>query len=153
MIPSLIDIGNPAPWPVLPPGIHVATLSEIEAIFGQTPHRLRLYKGFCNAAKNLENAGCRTIYLDGSYTTGKDHPGDFDACWEIAGVDPLKLDTTLLDFSNLRAAQKAKYGGELFIANANAGNNLIFLDFFQTDRHTGKRKGILQLNLTGKTIP
>jgi len=34
--------------------------------------------------------------------------GDFDACWEAGGVDPAVLDPVLLDFSALRAAQKAK---------------------------------------------
>jgi len=153
MIPSLIDIGNPAPWRVLPPGIHVATLDEIEKTYCYTPHRTRLFRGFCQATKNLENAGCRVIYLDGSFTTEKDHPEDFDACWDLAGVDPYKLDPTLLDFTYKRAAQKAKYGGELFIANFDAAPGIIFLDFFQIEKYTGKNKGILMINLTGNIVP
>ena len=43
-----------------------------------------------------------------------------------------------------REAQKAKFGDEMFIANA-PGNR--FLDFFQLDRDGGP-KGIIQINLT-----
>jgi len=154
MIPDFIDLGNPAPWQVLPPGIHIVTLKEIESSFGNnTPHRQNLFNGLCAALKNLEQAGCRTVYLDGSFVSDKDHPGDFDACWDHKGVDPNKLDPTLLDFSNKREAQKIQYGGELFIAAALAAPGISFLKYFQTDRYTGKKKGILQINLTGKTFP
>ncbi len=45
----------------------------------------------------------------------------FDVCWKDDNVDLellLELDLVLLDFSNKRANQKAKYGGELFLASA-----------------------------------
>ena len=72
---------------------------------------------------------------------------DFDACWNLAGVDVRKLDPVLLDFKNNRAAQKAKYGGELFIANGQAAPGILFLDFFQLDRYSGRQKGILSMDL------
>jgi hypothetical protein len=87
------------------------------------------------------------VYIDGSFVTRKDIPGDFDGCWEAAGVDPDKLDPALLEFANLRAAQKAKFLGELFPAEADAdpyGNS--FLDFFQMDRD-GNPKGIVAMEL------
>lgn len=147
MIPDLIDIGSGCPWPVLPPGVHKTSLGEIASIFAYTPHRKKLFTGFRNALSNLKQAGCSSVYLDGSYITGKNHPEDFDACWEVDGVDPTKLDPVLLDFSNNRSAQKKKYGGELFIISHFARPGMNFLDFFQTDRYTGQRKGILFLNL------
>ena len=49
-----------------------------------------------------------------------------------------------------RAAQKAKFGGELFPASASAGpGSGIFLEFFQVDKETGRRKGIIALDLGG----
>lgn len=45
---------------------------------------------------------------------------DYDAAWEMLGVDPYRLDPVLLDFSNSRAAMKAKYGGEFFPASFEA---------------------------------
>ena len=147
MIPSLVDIGNPAPYLVLPPGIHAATLDEIRQVYTYTPHRMSLFNGFCRAANALEVAGCQTIYLDGSFTTGKNHPDDFDGCWDATGVDPNKLDPVLLDFKDKRAAQKAKYGGELFIANRYAEPGIIFLDFFQIEKYSQRKKGILLVRL------
>lgn len=80
-------------------------------------------------------------------------PGDFDVCWEMSGVDLKSLyGSVLLDFSNGRARQKATYGGELFPANAHADSaGRRFLDFFQMDKDTGNRKGIVGLSL--KDIP
>ncbi len=103
--------------------------------------------GFRNALLDLKHAGCKSAYLNGSYTTGKNHPEDFDACWDPTGVEPRKLDPVLLDFSNKRSVQKKKYGGELFISSTYAQLGITFLDFFQTDRFTGQRKGILFLDL------
>ncbi len=61
---------------------------------------------------------------------------------------PCLLDPVLLDFSNQRAAQKAKYGGELFPAEAAAEpGGMRFVDYFQRDRVTGAAKGIVAIDL------
>ena len=106
--------------------------------------------GFRAAAGNLKRAGCRTVYLDGSFVTSKDIPNDYDACWEEDGVDPALLDPVLLTFDPGRATQKAQYAGELFPASviADAGG-LSFLEFFQTDKDTGNPKGIISIDLGG----
>jgi hypothetical protein len=79
--------------------------------------------------------------------TAKPHPADFDGCWEAAGVDPTRLDPVLLDFTDMRQAQKTKYLGELFIANALAApHGPRFVEFFQLDKQTGQPKGIVALN-------
>lgn len=78
-------------------------------------------------------------------------PNDFDACWSVEGVNPDLLDPVLLDFSDERAAQKAKFGGELFPAELIEGESeKPFLDFFQLDGRTGKLKGIVGLRLKRK---
>ena len=89
-------------------------------------------------------------YIDGSFVTAKDAPQDFDGCWEAAGVDPERLDPVLLNFTRGRAAQKAKYGGELFIANSPASPaGTTFIDFFQNDKASGAQKGIIAIDLGG----
>lgn len=138
------DTGN------LPPGVHGATWAEIVARFGWNAERTRLLDGLHRALESLKAAGCRTAYLDGSFVTEKDVPGDFDGCWEAGGVDPTALDPVLLDFTNPRAAQKARFGGELFIANSAATpSGTRFIDFFQKDRSTGEAKGIIAIDLRG----
>lgn len=143
MLPALTTDG------LLPPGIHVAEWDEVYAAFGTTPHRRRLLDGFCRAINALKSAGCKRAYLDGSFVTSKDKPGDFDGCWEEANVDPSLLDPILLTFGNGRAAQKIKFGGELFPAGslADPTSGSIFIDFFQIHKETGAAKGIIAIDL------
>ena len=143
MIPALTPSG------LLPPGIHWAAWDEIEERFAITEWRRTLSESVRQAAENLKEAGCRTLYLDGSFVTSKNHPGDFDGCWDPDGVDAAKLDPVLLDFTNGRAAQKRKYHGELFISSLPADGGLTFLDFFQRDKATGNPKGIIAIDLEG----
>ena len=145
MIPDFIDVG--APWHVLPPGVHDATLEQVEDRFAKSNHRKTLFSGFKSGVMALSKAGCRTILLDGSFVTSKPIPGDFDACWDPIGVDPKKLDPCLLDFSNQRRAQKQKFGGEFFPGTFLADGNRFFADFFQIDKHTGNPKGIVRIRL------
>jgi hypothetical protein len=120
--------------------------------YAVTEHRASLLEGLRAAIASLAAAGCSRAYLDGSFVTDKEVPGDFDACWETSGVDPVLLDPELLDFTNRRAAQKARYGGELFPAQISAEpGGTVFLDYFQRDRHTGEPKGIIALDIKGLT--
>lgn len=147
MIPNLISLGNPSPWPVLPPGIHDADFLEVAAKFALTPRRKWLLDGAVAAARALRYAGCRTFYLDGSFTTGKPVPRDYDGCWDPDHVDSTKLDPVLLKFDNKREVQKLKYRGELFINSLSADGRRNFLDFFQIDKDSGKPKGIIRISL------
>jgi hypothetical protein len=145
-IPPFHEGGN------LPPGIHDATWEEIVDRFGRTARREELLTGLHEALLSLRNAGCRRAYLDGSFVTAKEEPGDFDACWEIAGVDAGQLDPILLTFADARRAQKERFGGELFPAEAAAEpHGTRFLEYFQRDKLTGEPKGILALDL--ETLP
>ena len=142
VIPSFDERGN------LPPGIHSATWDEIVQRYATNERREQLLSGLRPAIESLRAAGCKRMYLDGSFVTDKDAPGDFDACWEVSGVDAGLLDAELLDFSDRRAAQKARYGGELFPAEAAAEPaGTVFLDYFQRDRATGDPKGIIAIEL------
>jgi hypothetical protein len=135
----------------LPPGIHQATWGEVVARYGYTPHRLRLLAGLKTALDVLREAGCQRVYLDGSFVAAKEAPNDFDACWEIAGVDfdrLERLEPVLLEWRSRRATQKARFGGELFIAESVGDRwGTPFLEFFQRDRATGAAKGIIALEL------
>ena len=144
MIPEFINIGASAPWPVLPPGIHDATLKEVEARFATTPHRVWLFGGFVRAVEALRRAGCLAIFLDGSFITAKPHPDDFDGLWDLNGVDPDELDPVLLDFTNMRAAQKAKYFGEMFLMQLPHQPGL--LPFFQKEKFSDEPKGIVRIS-------
>jgi hypothetical protein len=134
----------------LPSGVHEATWAEVVARYGTTPHRLALLAGLKAALDALHVAGCQRAYVDGSFTTAKAQPEDFDGCWEIEGVDLARLDPVLKTFTNRREAQKRAFGGELFPADWEAdASGTHFLEFFQRDRDAGRPKGIIALDLRG----
>lgn len=134
---------------LLPAGVHDASWAEVEVALGFSAKRKELLVGLKAACLNLRQAGATYVYIDGSFSTGKKQPGDWDCCYTAVGVDASKLDPVLKDYSNKRAAQKQKYGGEIFIANASSSGPFgpPYLDFFQKDKGTGKPKGIVRLDL------
>jgi len=133
---------------LLPPGIHWATWQEISDRFGTNGQRKILLAGLKKALNSLKKAGCLTVYIDGSFVTNKEIPVDFDGCWDPSNVDPYQLDPMLLRFETGRTTQKTKYGGELFITTMRNGNpGPVMLDFFQRDKDSGKRKGIVAIDL------
>jgi hypothetical protein len=142
MIPAPNAIGE------LPPGMHLATLAEVEAVFATTPRRRRLFEGLRRALQNLHAAGVRRVFIDGSFVTTKADPNDIDGCWEwTAEVHLDLLDPVLLDFAQARQAMRDKYGVDFFLATwVEAGLGLTFLDFFQRNREDTP-KGIVQLDL------
>lgn len=146
MIPPFDESGK------LPRGIHQATWREFVERYGTSDRRRELLEGLRRALVSLREARCLRAYIDGSFVTAKKRPGDFDACWEAGGVDPDILDPALLTFTNGRAAQKARFGGELFPAEAAAEpHSTRFLEYFQRDKLTGEAKGIVALELEGLT--
>lgn len=130
----------------------MATWEEISERFGHTQWRRQLLAGLEIALVSLRAAGCKMVYLDGSFVTAKVQPGDFDACWDAEGVRGDLLDWELRTeegFENGRAAQKRKYRGELFPANVGAdGLGTPFREFFQHDKD-GNPKGIIVIILKG----
>jgi len=145
MIPTFNSDG------ILPAGIHLVDWDVFSNAFGSSTHRRKLIGGLSYAMAFLRTAGCRRVYVDGSFVTTKTVPNDFDVAWDPAGVDLPRLKTlepVFFEFDNDRAAQKAKFFGEFFPSSINAdpaGNT--FLEFFQIDKHTGNQKGIIALDL------
>lgn len=136
---------------MLTPGVHTISWDEFVLEYGYNPHRSNLISGLKKALEHLKSVGCKLVYIDGSFVTQKVDPGDFDACWEHAGVNLPKLKTdypVFFDFADGRANQKATYGGELMPAEviARIHPRALYRDFFQFDKE-GNRKGIIGLKL------
>ncbi len=132
----------------MPVGEHVASWDEVLERFGWNEKRRALLDGLAQALELLGAVGCQRVWLNGSFVTAKDEPGDFDACWDTDGVDLDEIDPVFLDFSAGRVAQKRRFGGEFFPNVVEAGTGLAFAEFFQNERD-GSRKGIVALNLGG----
>lgn len=142
MIPEFNKFGN------LPEGIHEVKWDEFSDRFGTNYYRRSMIRGMKEALDNLKQAGCKRVYVDGSFVTSKYHPKDYDGCWEPDGVKPELLDPVLIDFSKGRAAQKTKFRGELFLStHSTQDTGETFLDFFQGDHENDTKKGIVAFNL------
>lgn len=131
----------------LPPGIHSMSWSEAEKLLAFNPRRKKLMKGLLDACREFRRAGATSFYVDGSFVTKKPNPSDWDGCYTSAGIDPNLLDPVFLDFSDDRAAQKAKFLGEAFPAETAAvAFGEPYLSFFQQTKN-GKTKGIVEIDL------
>ena len=149
MIPEPNAEGN------LPAGVHEAEWPEIAARFGTTVTRRRLLSGLAEGLRLLMAAGCRRVWLDGSFVTASEvalgrGPRDFDACWDIAGVDLSRLALSAEEFFEFRPGhpgQKRRWSGEFFpVGGPVPPGGIDQVEFFQTDR-AGGAKGILLLSL------
>jgi hypothetical protein len=134
---------------LLPPGIHWSIWSEIAARFGTNEHRRVLLGGLRKGIQFLGTAGCKRLFIDGSFVTRKEIPADYDVCWDTEGVDLATLrdlEPAFVSFANGRALQKTRLFGEFFPA-ASAAEVAppfrTFLNFFQQDKITGLTKGIV----------
>lgn len=139
----------------LPAGEHHATWTEIADTFGWNPTRRRQLDGLAQGLAALAQARCTRVWLNGSFVTGKDEPGDFDCVWSPTGVDRRvlqRLAPELLDLSNHRAAQKLRFGGEFLPNVIERSSAKAFEQFFQTDRN-GNPKGIVVIDPTRETWP
>ena len=130
----------------LPVGEHNTTWAEFASRFGGNNRRKALLGGLHSVLVELQRVGCRTVWIDGSFVTIKSEPKDFDMCWDSSGVDEAALDPVFFIFANGRAAQKAKYGGEMLPANAPADTQgTTYRQFFQ--QKYGVAKGIVRIDL------
>jgi len=144
MIPEFDENGN------LPPGVHFCDWQEFVERFGTNDTRRRMIAGLQLAITQLKAAGCRTIYINGSFVTIKPNPQDFDACYdnETVDIEYLRINAPRLLNHYDRAGQKAKYRGEIFPSQQPIGNyGINSFELFQRDRQQNV-KGIIAIDLT-----
>ncbi len=152
MLPEFVQATDRYDDSYMPAGVYDATWTEVVVKFGFSYKRQQLLPGLKAACLALRIAGAAHLYLDGSFVSNKKNPGDWDACFPMQGVDPALLDPVLLDYRNDRAAQKAKYKGETFLADHSSGMlGPPYLQFFQKNKKTGAPKGIVRLDLGSVT--
>lgn len=130
-------------------GIHSIPWDDFMQRYSFSSRRKNLFTGMRLALLNFRDAGCKHVYIDGSFVTTKFEPNDYDACWEVGQ----HIKWNLLDpvFVNVPRhgtdPQIIKYGGEFYPDKIIEGRSgLTFLDFFQQDRD-GNRKGIVRIDL------
>lgn len=127
-------------------GVHEATLEELAAAFGAVNFRRRaIMDGLRWVVERLRNYGVETIWVDGSFLTSKERPGDVDVVY----VPPDGADTGTwgyLSFPNRRELKKLKKV-DLWPHPSPQRRGLgaiPLIEWFQTDED-GVAKGVLLL--------
>jgi len=136
----------------LPEGVHELSLEDFKLMFVYNNRRTQIFEGFLVLLKDLRAINCRVVYVDGSFVTSKEQPGDIDVCWE----DDEEINWDLLDsnypiFFDMnppREAQQRRYHADVFPGSFYVGRSgILFKDFFQQHKETGNKKGIIKINI------
>jgi hypothetical protein len=133
----------------LPAGDHNASLDEMEDRFCGTYRRRVIFTGLKRVVEQLEANGVRTIWVDGSFVTGKARPSDVDVIYvPPPGSDPAGWG--LLSFAR-RKDLKEIWRVDLWPFPSpqpvlgKPGQYQTIREFFSTDRD-GVAKGFIQLS-------
>jgi hypothetical protein len=129
----------------MPPGIHTVTLAEVKDKFAYNAKRIALFAGLNRVVGILSEAKCPEVFLDGSYITQKEEPGDYDLCFEPTGLQPTEPLRALLAAKENR---KAEYLGDIFARLPEPPYHHDHVTDWQKDgRNDDVIKGILRINL------
>ena len=133
-------------------GIHEMSLEDFKEKFVFNSRRGQIFKGFLILIDDLRAINCQTVYVDGSFVTLKEIPGDIDVCWDDGDdINWELLDSDYPIFFDLdppREAQQLRYHADVFPANIyEGGSGKLFKDFFQQHKDTGNPKGIIKINI------
>ncbi len=137
----------------LPVGVHDCDVVEIEALFGKftrTDRRIALTRKLREYVTLVREAAVgRYLYVDGSYVTDKDEPGDVDVLLVLQ--DTASLDRLVPPFEyNARSGKfvKRKFGFDFFFGFEGDDSSAAALRLFRRVKgHPDAEKGILRVSL------
>lgn len=133
----------------LPPGIYSVSIEELKSRCTGNIWRKDLFTHLEKLIKDLKLIDCKTLYVDGSFTTNKRIPSDIDVCWDNREIDynmARAILPVLFDFRFGRKYQQLEYKCDIFPAyEMEMDSGVLFIDFFQKDKSTGNPKGIIEI--------
>ena len=142
---------------LLIPGEHKLTIDEFKEIFVYNDKRRLIFSGFQKLLGIFKQIECSHIYADGSFVTKKPFPSDIDICWHMDENKEqrnkqlkklLEICKPLIFLNDNREFIQNEFYADVFPANTLEGaSGLMFKDFFKKDKHTGKEKGIIIIDL------
>jgi hypothetical protein len=136
----------------LPRGIHTLTWQEFSKRFAYNPVRQKLLRGLLRGIRLLQNVGCHSIYIGGSFVTTKEFPSDVDVIWESSDMSFERVERVSPVFLEEEPGcpyQKSHFGAEFYPSECiESISGLSFLEFFQCDFEQGRRRGIVRIDIT-----
>ena len=129
----------------LPEGLHFATETEVEALFGTTNMRRRtLMRQLSYFLQLARAAGALRFFVNGSFVTTKPEPGDVDAVCLMPAGWSAEISIAAQEPHAIALWRSPK---ELFIAYSESRWHQ-WVEFFSGTREPdGRRKGIVEIQL------
>ena len=150
-IPDLTEHG------LLPVGVHDATLDEVVARFGSgTPRRAELGANLRRFAALLEDIGLFTdLFVDGSFTTDAEPPGDVDVVMQLPGAKMTELAQHPRSTELERRAVKLRFEVDALLEASESGATFmvgLFMtlkakDVIARKVSASQRRGIMRIKL------
>lgn len=131
--------------PEYSPVPHSVTFAEFREKFGYNQHRSWLIEGLRRAALELRRAGCAIIYVGGSFTSDKEFPSDYDACFNPIGVSG-SLSPLLIEERYL-TERRNEYFGDWLIGRPDDGAAGYWYRFLAFDDRTGRANTMYAIKL------
>jgi hypothetical protein len=119
-------------------------MAQIKKRFAYNFRRRFLFQGLTNVLRILEQANCKKVFLNGSFITRKEEPGDYDLCWEPIGVLPTPELRSLLVMTS--SERRLKFGGDILMRLPQPPFQIDYVDYWQTDVQDNL-KGIIRIDL------
>jgi hypothetical protein len=92
MIPALVEATG-----ALPLGRYPATLDEVASRYATNDRRRKIWADFLKSTGMVRAlATIHSVWLSGSYLTGKDQPGDIDTVYWVTANDPRAMQALVL---------------------------------------------------------
>ncbi|MGH9767874.1 MAG: DUF6932 family protein [Blastocatellia bacterium] len=152
MIPELQD-------GVLPEGLHLCTMEEIKAVFGQfrrSDRRPQLTERLTRYVQDARSSGVvSAIVIDGCYVTAKEEPGDIDLVVALKPDFDLTTEMRPMEYNiQSKTMVRRLYGFDVLPAVDGSESYQRFLDFFSrvklndpNQNTSQERKGVLRIEL------
>ncbi|MEZ4534277.1 MAG: hypothetical protein R3D26_04585 [Cyanobacteriota/Melainabacteria group bacterium] len=133
------------------PGIYRLSFSEFKERFGGSRRRKILLVGLEEVVTILAACGCRRLYVGGSMVTEKSNPSDFDAVFDVVGMDLGKLENMdaamLLRSRADLEALKSRFLGSVEPLRHLPSLGCSMLEVLQYDSRSGRQKGVVEIVL------
>jgi hypothetical protein len=138
---------------LLPSGIHLCSLEEIEVRFGRfqtSDRRPRLFVALREFIREVKSAGIGlALLINGSFVTAKSSPEDIDVILLVGEAHDFQSDLSPAEY-NIFSAHRVRRRHQLDLLVARLGSDQLqrYLTLFQQVRlEPDKTKGILRVNL------
>jgi len=144
-IPVLNDHG------LLPEGLHLCSLDELQERFGQfqiSARRPTLFRKFTELVHEIRATGLVTwLVVDGSFVTAKPEPEDVDLILVLSETHNFAAELRPFEYNVLsRKRVRRRYNFDVLIAREHSVELQEYLAFFQQVRgETEFRKGLLKV--------